>query len=80
MSAGGYHHHVGVNTWAGDGAPPPEPDSRGLRWFEIVLPSRQELERVERRLAEAGIEAVRQGEGLGVADPSGNRVRLRVSG
>ena len=80
MSAGGYHHHVGVNTWAGEGAPRPEPSSRGLRWFEIALPARQELEEVERRLTDAGIEAVREGDGLDVADPSGNRVRLRVSG
>jgi catechol 2,3-dioxygenase len=80
MSAGGYHHHVAVNTWAGDGAAPPEPGSRGLRWFEIALPTRQELERVERRLAAAGVEAAREGEALEVADPSANPVRLLVAG
>jgi catechol 2,3-dioxygenase len=42
MSAGGYHHHVGANTWAGDGAPPPPPGALGLRWFEIVSPGAEE--------------------------------------
>ncbi|HET9737770.1 MAG TPA: VOC family protein [Solirubrobacteraceae bacterium] len=38
LSHEGYHHHVGVNTWQGEGAPPPPPGSRGLEDFEIVLP------------------------------------------
>ena len=39
VSAGGYHHHLGLNTWAGEGVPPPPSGSRGLREFEIVLPN-----------------------------------------
>jgi catechol 2,3-dioxygenase len=35
LSRDGYHHHVGLNTWAGEGAPPPPPGSRGLEWFEL---------------------------------------------
>jgi catechol 2,3-dioxygenase len=38
FAAGGYHHHLGANTWAGEGAPAPPPGARGLRWFEIVVP------------------------------------------
>jgi catechol 2,3-dioxygenase len=38
LSAGGYHHHVGTNTWNGEGAPPPPPGALGLRSFEIVTP------------------------------------------
>jgi catechol 2,3-dioxygenase len=38
LSHGGYHHHVGVNTWQGEGAPPPPPGSRGLEEFEIAVP------------------------------------------
>jgi len=38
VSAGGYHHHVGLNTWAGVGAPPPPPGSVGLRYFEVIVP------------------------------------------
>jgi catechol 2,3-dioxygenase len=42
LSRGGYHHHVGVNTWAGPGRPPPPPGSRGLEWFEMTLPGADE--------------------------------------
>ena len=42
LSAGGYHHHIGANTWAGEGAPPPPPGALGLRWFEIVTPEGEE--------------------------------------
>lgn len=38
LSAGGYHHHVGINTWNGTNAPTPPPGSAGLRYFEIVVP------------------------------------------
>ena len=44
VSAGGYHHHVGLNTWAGEGAPPPPPGARGLRSYTIVLPDEAALE------------------------------------
>ena len=42
VSAGGYHHHIGLNTWAGVGAPPPPEDVAGLRWFEVLLPEEAE--------------------------------------
>jgi catechol 2,3-dioxygenase len=76
LSAGGYHHHIGANTWAGEGAPPPPPGSRGLRWFELLLPTETELEQLERRLREAGFEPERHEQRLHVADPSGNGVVL----
>jgi catechol 2,3-dioxygenase len=78
LSAGGYHHHIGLNTWAGEGAPAPPPGSLGLRWFEVLLPSTEELEQVAERLQGAGIEASRREDGLQVADPSGNGVLLRA--
>ncbi len=79
VSAGGYHHHIGLNTWAGEGAAPPPLGARGLRWFEILLPTQEALAEVERRVAEAGIEATR-GEGeLRLSDPSGNGVLLRAA-
>jgi catechol 2,3-dioxygenase len=80
VSAGGYHHHVGLNTWAGEGAPPPPPGSLGLERFEVVLPDAEALGAVERRLDAAGIEARKDGEGLHVADPSGNALTLRKAG
>jgi catechol 2,3-dioxygenase len=79
MSAGGYHHHVGANTWAGEGAPPPPPGALGLRWFEVVVPSRDELSAIERRLGDAGYGLGEDDGALEVADPSANRVRLSVS-
>jgi catechol 2,3-dioxygenase len=77
VSAGGYHHHLGLNTWAGEGAPQPPEGSRGLRQFEIVLPSTEALEQLEHRITEGGIEYERAAEGaLHLADPSGNRLAL----
>ena len=79
VSAGGYHHHLGLNTWAGEGAPPAPPGSRGLREFEIVLPNAAALAAEEDRLREAGFEPAREDGLVRVADPSGNRVSLSAS-
>jgi catechol 2,3-dioxygenase len=79
VSAGGYHHHIGFNTWAGEGAAPPPPGARGLRWFEIILPTREALTEVEERVAAAGIRATEDERGLRVSDPSGNALLLRVA-
>jgi catechol 2,3-dioxygenase len=76
VSAGGYHHHIGFNTWAGEGAPAPPPGSRGLRQFEIRLPGRDQLAAEEDRLREAGFEPGRDGDQVIVSDPSGNGVVL----
>ena len=76
VSAGGYHHHLGLNTWAGEGAPPPPPGSRGLREFEIVLPSTESLSAEEDRLRDSGFEPSREGYRVRSSDPSGNRVVL----
>ena len=78
LSAGGYHHHVGLNTWSGEGAPPPPPGARGLAWFEIVVPSADELGRVEQRLREAGLDSEPTDSGLAAHDPSRNRVLTRA--
>jgi catechol 2,3-dioxygenase len=79
VSAGGYHHHIGLNTWTGEGAPPPPPGARGLRWFEVLLPTPEALAEVEERVAAAGIEAARDDRGLRLSDPSGNALLLRVA-
>jgi catechol 2,3-dioxygenase len=76
VAAGGYHHHVGLNTWRGEGAPAPPPGSLGLRSFELTLPDADALEEVVARLRAAG-EAVSTVDGAGaVRDPSGNALRL----
>src|SRR6478609_10953104 len=77
VSAGGYHHHVGLNTWAGEGAPPPPSGARGLRSYTIVLPNEAALEATLAAVASAGIEAGEDEDGRTVvADPSGNRAVL----
>jgi catechol 2,3-dioxygenase len=76
VSAGGYHHHIGFNTWAGAGAPPPPVGTTGLRHFTIVVPDREELERVMGRVRESGHAAEAQDGGFLVRDPSQNGVHL----
>jgi catechol 2,3-dioxygenase len=78
VSAGGYHHHLGLNTWGTAGAPPPPPGARGLGRAEIVVPDAAELDRVEARLADAGGPPERGEEGVSAGDPSGNRLLVRV--
>ena len=77
-SAGGYHHHLGLNTWAGEGAPAPPPGARGLRAFEIVLPDGASLRDVVQSLEAAGVEPADDGGRPSVSDPSGNRAVLAV--
>jgi catechol 2,3-dioxygenase len=79
VSAGGYHHHLGLNTWHSLGAAAPPPGSVGLRNFEIVLPDTGELERVVGRVHAAGIAVDRDPSGSLIRDPSGNGVLLRAA-
>lgn len=79
VSAGGYHHHIGYNTWVGEGAPPPPPDALGLRYFTVVLPELDELERVLDRLQRANVPLAQLDEGYLVRDPSQNGMLLTVS-
>jgi len=57
VSAGGYHHHIGMNTWHSAGSSPPRPGSVGLRSFEVKLPDDEELRRILTRVRAAGVEA-----------------------
>jgi catechol 2,3-dioxygenase len=77
VSAGGYHHHVGLNTWAGEGAPAPPTGARGLRWFELSLPGADAIEATAARLANAGFEPEACDDGVLVRDPAGNGMLLR---
>ena len=80
VSAGGYHHHLGLNTWTGEGAPPPPEGSRGLNQYEIRLPDSAQLAAEEERLRDAGFKPQREDDVVRVTDPSGNRVVLSASG
>ncbi len=77
VSAGGYHHHLGLNTWQGAGAPPPPADAVGLRYFTVELPNQQALDEVVKRIDDAGIPSNKIEDGLLVYDPSQNGVVLR---
>lgn len=76
-SAGGYHHHVGLNTWAGVGAPAPPPGARGLDRFEVVLPDDAAVEEAADRLRRVASVDGADG-GVLASDPSGNAVLLRT--
>src|SRR5829696_433890 len=81
LAAGGYHHHVGLNTWASAGGPPHDPAARGLRDVAVVLPSAAERDAVAARVAEAGYAVARDdatGDAL-ATDPFGIVVRLRAA-
>jgi catechol 2,3-dioxygenase len=76
VSAGGYHHHIGLNTWQGRGAPPPPADALGLRHFTVELPDQKALDEVVARVEKAGISANQTEDGLLIYDPSQNGVIL----
>jgi len=78
VSAGGYHHHIGLNTWQGEGAPPPPSDAVGLRHFTVELPDGKALGEVVARVDQAGIPSNQTEDGLLVHDPSQNGVVLTV--
>ena len=81
VSAGGYHHHIGLNTWESRGGTPPPPGHTGLYHTAILYPTRRDLADALRRLIAAGVEldgASDHGvsEALYLRDPDGNGVEL----
>ena len=81
LSAGGYHHHIGLNTWESAGGESPAPGTTGLYHLAIVYPTRAELADALHRLIDAGIPldgAADHGvsEALYLRDPDGNGVEL----
>ena len=79
LSSGGYHHHLGANTWAGVGAPPAPPDQARLKRAALEVDGEDQLDRIEARLADAGAEPVRDGARVLVDDPSRNPLELRAA-
>ena len=81
LSAGGYHHHIGLNTWESEDGSPPPPGTTGLYHLAILYPTRAELADALRRVMKAGIKlegASDHGvsEALYLRDPDGNGVEL----
>jgi catechol 2,3-dioxygenase len=77
VSAGGYHHHIGLNTWAGVGAPPPPPGAIGLRHFTARLPDAGAVSAVVDRLRAASVPFEATGDGVHIHDPAGNAMMLK---
>lgn len=83
VSAGGYHHHIGLNTWESRGGKPPAPGTTGLYHLAILYPNRTELGDAVRRVLRAGIAldgAADHGvsEAVYLTDPDGNGLELYV--
>lgn len=78
MSTGGYHHHIGANTWAGLGAPTAPLTAARLQSYEIFLDDDATRDELAKRLLAAGRTAEREDHALVTADPSGIVVRLVV--
>lgn len=81
VAAGGYHHHIGLNTWHSEGGSPPSPRSTGLYHLAIRYPTRRDLARAVQRLVDTGIK-LRGASDHGVSeaiyldDPDANGVEL----
>jgi catechol 2,3-dioxygenase len=76
LSAGGYHHHLGLNTWHSRGGPPSPPDAAGLRSFTLSLPDEAARQRVVARLEAAGIPVEYQADAVTLRDPWHTGIRL----
>jgi catechol 2,3-dioxygenase len=81
ISAGGYHHHIGLNSWESKGGAPPPPGATGLYHTAIRYPTRRALADALQRLVEAGVPLTGASdhgvsEALYLADPDGNGVEL----
>ncbi|MEZ4864020.1 MAG: VOC family protein [Caldilineaceae bacterium] len=80
MAAGGYHHHLGLNTWAGVGAPPPPTDAARLNWFEVRVPDHATLDAVAERARAANLPLQPLPNGWSLDDPAHNQVHLVQAG
>ena len=81
ISAGGYHHHIGLNTWHSKGLPPASVNSVGLYHTAILYPTRKDLAIIYQRLRKAnypltGASDHRVSEAIYLDDPDGNGVEL----
>jgi catechol 2,3-dioxygenase len=82
LAAGGYHHHLGTNTWAGRGAAAPAADDARLLEWTVHLPDARSLDALAESVAKAGFPAERGpgADGLVARDPWGTHVRFVAAG
>lgn len=74
IAAGGYHHHLGLNTWRGEGVPPAPEGVVGLRRWTVVLPETADVDELRSRVRTAALDYEDSGEGLLLSDPWDNRM------
>ncbi|MGG3890749.1 VOC family protein [Metabacillus fastidiosus] len=73
-----YHHHIGLNTWNGVGAPAPSPNSVGLESFTLMLPNEEKRNKIIAQLNSIGVSVIKENNSFITSDPSGNRIYLQV--
>ena len=78
ISTGKYHHHIGLNTWNGVGAPTPPVNSVGLESFSLILPNKDVRNHVVSNLKNIGASVVEENNRFVTHDPSGNRIQLDI--
>ncbi|ELZ94853.1 Glyoxalase/bleomycin resistance protein/dioxygenase [Haloferax mucosum ATCC BAA-1512] len=76
VAAGTYHHHVGLNRW--NDRREPTGDSRGIEWFEVLVPDAETLDSVRESLTARGWNVEQMERGVAVSDPDGIEVRVRT--
>ena len=79
VSAGGYHHHLGFNTWRGKDVPPAPPGVVGLREWTVILEEDSQVDAVRRRVRATSLDAEEGQAGLLIRDPWDNAVRFRAA-
>lgn len=78
ISDGKYHHHIGLNTWNGVGAPTPSPESVGLESFTLMLPDEEKKNEIIAQLKSIGASVTEENGSTVATDPSGNRIYLMI--
>ncbi|MFD9625234.1 VOC family protein [Peribacillus muralis] len=78
ISTGGYHHHIGLNTWNGVGAPVPKENSVGLNWYTLVFADEEARNKIIEQLKGIGAVVTEQVGFFAVKDPSGNEIHLVI--
>jgi catechol 2,3-dioxygenase len=76
LSSSGYHHHLGLNTWAGQGVPPQPREAIGLRYWEWLLPDGSLINSITDRARKVDVEISETEEGILLRDPSDNGILL----
>lgn len=78
LSTGGYHHHIAINTWQGEGAPTPPKNSVGLNWFTLIFPNETALDTAIKQLQQLGYPLKKEEDHYVTSDPSGNQIVLKL--